>query len=42
VIVALVRGVDALLPEPLAHVHVREEEERERLQAILDGLDGRQ
>jgi hypothetical protein len=38
VIVRLVRGVlDALLPEPLAHVQVREEQEREQVAALLDG-----
>jgi hypothetical protein len=40
VIVALVRGaLDALLPEPLASVQVRERLEQARLDAILEGLD---
>jgi hypothetical protein len=32
-------ALDELLPEPLSDVLEREEAERERLAAILDGLD---
>ena len=39
-LVALVRAeLDALLPEPLADVRVREDQERERMRRVLAAID---